>query len=280
MKFMIRLLKILLIFSLLTLLTQVGGLVYLCYLYCSRFLPSNKLSKLQQTAWHLGLFTGLFLLSSLLLVPTIAPWFGRVPLPIFLDAQYPVRPANLLTCLTNRHYVKPPLLQLIKEVAQEINEQQTEQTEILYLDANFPFIDNFPLLPHKSHDDGEKLDICFLFRDKTSQKRLNEPMSFLGYGACLEPQKGETNMPSICAKKGYFQYSLLKKFASQHKIKEAEFDLKANRQLLISLAKKKATGKIFIEPHLKERLRLSKYRKIRFHGCAAVRHDDHIHLQL
>ena len=35
---------------------------------------------------------------------------------------------------------------------------------------------------------------------------------------------------------------------------------------------------IFIEPHLKNRLKIGNNR-IRFHGCKAVRHDDHIHFQ-
>ena len=38
-------------------------------------------------------------------------------------------------------------------------------------------------------------------------------------------------------------------------------------------------GKVFIEPHLKDRMKLTNS-KIRFHGCGAVRHDDHIHIQL
>ena len=38
--------------------------------------------------------------------------------------------------------------------------------------------------------------------------------------------------------------------------------------------------KIFIEPHLKQRLGLQKENKIRFHGCGAVRYDDHKHVQL
>jgi len=40
-----------------------------------------------------------------------------------------------------------------------------------------------------------------------------------------------------------------------------------------------ATGKIFIEPHLVKRLKLAS-NKIRFQGCRAVRHDDHLHVQL
>ena len=42
----------------------------------------------------------------------------------------------------------------------------------------------------------------------------------------------------------------------------------------------KAIKKIFIEPHLKTRWGLKNYQKIRYHGCHAVRHDDHIHVQL
>jgi hypothetical protein len=38
-------------------------------------------------------------------------------------------------------------------------------------------------------------------------------------------------------------------------------------------------GKVFVEPHLRERLGVSGD-VIRFQGCAAARHDDHIHIQL
>ena len=38
-------------------------------------------------------------------------------------------------------------------------------------------------------------------------------------------------------------------------------------------------GKDFIEPHLAKRLGATTS-KIRFQGCKAARHDDHIHVQL
>lgn len=38
-------------------------------------------------------------------------------------------------------------------------------------------------------------------------------------------------------------------------------------------------GKIFIEPHLAQTLGLNDP-KVRFQGCRAARHDDHIHIQL
>ncbi|MEM7124392.1 MAG: hypothetical protein AAF563_24160, partial [Pseudomonadota bacterium] len=37
--------------------------------------------------------------------------------------------------------------------------------------------------------------------------------------------------------------------------------------------------KIFLEPHLVERLGISDP-MIRFQGCAAARHDDHIHIEV
>ena len=45
------------------------------------------------------------------------------------------------------------------------------------------------------------------------------------------------------------------------------------------LLREKSTQKIFIEQHLKTRMKLNNS-KIRFHGCRAVRHDDHVHLQI
>ncbi len=38
-------------------------------------------------------------------------------------------------------------------------------------------------------------------------------------------------------------------------------------------------AKIFVEPPLATRLNLS-HPKLRFQGCRAARHDDHIHIQL
>lgn len=45
------------------------------------------------------------------------------------------------------------------------------------------------------------------------------------------------------------------------------------------LANDPRSGKILIEPHIPQSLNLS-HPKIRFQGCRAARHDDHIHLQL
>jgi hypothetical protein len=71
----------------------------------------------------------------------------------------------------------------------------------------------------------------------------------------------------------------LNRIVSHSNEKDFVFDENRTKELLTFLLKKKKTGKIFIEPHLIERMNL-KHNKLRFHGCHAVRHDDHIHIQL
>lgn len=98
-----------------------------------------------------------------------------------------------------------------------------------------------------------------------------------GYGVCEAPKKGENNKPNDCEKQGYWQYNLLKKITFAKVKKGVEFDKTANRYLLQKIIENKEVKEVFIEPHLQNRLNLGKYKKIRFHCCHAVRHDDHIH---
>ncbi|MEM9821506.1 MAG: hypothetical protein AAF985_10560 [Bacteroidota bacterium] len=261
----------------LTLLTQIGGLLYLCYFFGLRKWLRARYGEL--ALWKRGLaFGSFYALVSLLLIPLIASQLGRVPIPLFSSPQQAIQPASILTCLSNRHYVRPQLKQLALEVSREVR-KQIPDFRMVYLDANFPFWNGFPLLPHRSHDDGEKLDIAFIYHD--SDGRLtNATPSILGYGICEEPRQGERDQAAICARKGYWQYSLLQQMTFGWWREKYIFDKDKTRILLETLARRKEMGKIFIEPHLVQRLKLQQYPKIRFHGCPAVRHDDHIHFQL
>jgi hypothetical protein len=84
--------------------------------------------------------------------------------------------------------------------------------------------------------------------------------------------------PAHCARRGYWQYGLLGYLVPQGKKATMRFDAERTRQFVRLLVAQPGVGKLFIEPHLKTRLRLGSG-KIRFHGCGAVRHDDHIHVQ-
>jgi hypothetical protein len=206
----------------------------------------------------------------------VAGLFGRVPLPISKAGN--LRPLNRLTYLLNRNYVRPQLKQAALDVADKIS-QQYPGSVVNYLDGCFPFFNGFPLFPHLSHNDGKKLDLAFFYIDNKTHAATSKAPSPIGYGVSEEPRAGEANTTQFCQEKGYWQYSLLTKLVPQGDKKNYTFDSLKTKTLVNLFAAQPAIHKIFIEPHLKTRLGLTTL-KIRFHGCRAVRHDDHIHVQL
>lgn len=211
-----------------------------------------------------------------MVVPVVAPKFGRVPLPIRETGS--LSPLTVLTPLLNRHYVRPELKQAAQEAALRMK-GKFPGTTVNYLDASFPFLNGFPLIPHLSHNDGKKLDLAFLYDEKQTGTDTNESPSLIGYGVCEDPLPGEVNTAEACSQKGYWQYSFLTAVVPQSGKANFTFDSERTAALVNLLAYSQLVGKIFIEPHLKRRLGLSS-EKIRFHGCQAVHHDDHIHIQL
>ncbi|WP_045463766.1 hypothetical protein [Sporocytophaga myxococcoides] len=272
----VRLFFRILIFCVLTVVSQIGGLVYLLTLYIFKSLDPRIKSKVAFTILKLTSFVVLYLITAFIIVPPVAALFGRVPLPIY-SANH-LKPLNKITWMFNRNYVTPKLRRAILNASVEMNKKYPG-TEINYLDACFPFIDKFPLIPHLSHNDGRKLDLAFLYIDNHSGKESNESPSFIGYGICEEPQNGEVKTAEFCKSKGYLQYSFLKYIIPQSSKTDFKFDAERTKSLVELLDKEEDVSKIFIEPHLKERLNLQSG-KIRFHGCQAVRHDDHIHFQV
>ncbi|MGL5011317.1 MAG: hypothetical protein ACRC6I_15670, partial [Paracoccaceae bacterium] len=56
-------------------------------------------------------------------------------------------------------------------------------------------------------------------------------------------------------------------------------DVPRTAALVTQLTQDSRVAKIFVEPPLATRLSLA-HPKIRFQGCRAARHDDHLHIQL
>ncbi|MEO1450371.1 MAG: hypothetical protein AAFV07_12640 [Bacteroidota bacterium] len=259
--------------AILTILTQVGGLLWLIWLPIGRRL-TPKVQGWRRWWARFGMSLGFYLLCTLLVIPPLARLEGRVALP--LSPWGNITPLSLVYPLGNRHYVRPALRDMLIRQQAELDKQYPG-ARIAYLDANFPFLDGFPLLPHRSHDDGRKVDLAFLYADQDGSYRARRAPTWLGYASYEGPRKGERDQPARCAAQGYWQYSIMDVFtpgASRWQV-----DVPRTKQMLRLLARDKASGKLFLEPHLKARWGL-KHSKIRFHGCPAVRHDDHVHVQL
>lgn len=257
-----------LLFIALTALTQIGGVLWL-------------VSRLVRMRFKRKLFRRLVFPVLYGLVWLVTPWlaapYGRVPLPIVAKQEVPLQPQHFISVLANRHYVRSELREEVLAVAREL-QSANDGMVLTYLDANFPFIEGFPLLPHRSHDDGKKLDLAFFYAHKGTL--TSKAPAFLGYGRCAEPKAGEQDQAAQCAKRGYWQYSLLKIVGNPFARRSYELAPEATAQMVRAFARRKTIGKLFLEPHLKTRWGLQQYNKIRFHGCAAVRHDDHLHIQL
>lgn len=262
----------------LTILTQVGGIIWLLCFPFFKLIKEKVQKKVEYLSYQILLFITVYLIICNTIVPFFAKKLGRIPLPVF-ESEY-VKPLNLMTCVMNRHYVTPLLRKTLEQSAIEFEEQYPLGI-VTYLDANFPFITGFPLLPHRSHHDGEKVDLAFFYKNTHSQLPMyGKSVTAFGYGIFEEPKGYEINMYQRCKNKGAWQYDVLKYFASNRRRKKMQFDEERTKALIQIIHQKTSIEKIFLEPHLKIRLGLEKYDKIRFHGCKAVRHDDHLHIQL
>ena len=253
----------------LTALTQIGGVVLLVAL------GAGKWFQWRGAIRPLGLsaiFLALYGVSSLFLVPPIAALGGRVPLPC---ADGPLRTLPIL-CAFNRHYASPELRGLVEALAADVNREFPGSVTVA-LDANFPLIDGFPLLPHLSHDDGDKLDLSYFYAAPDGTYEPGVSRSPIGYWAFEMPSPDEeTSCPIGGLSLRWDMESLQPLFP--------RLELEPQRtgyalRWLVSEGPAYGVERIFLEPYLARRLGVASP-LLGFQGCRAARHDDHIHLQI
>lgn len=262
-----RTLKHVVVFLFLTIISQVGGIVYLLSVaIANRINISFRLKRLI-------VFIPLYLIFTFLLVPFIAPMFGREK----VVNSSSIKPVSYYTVFLNRNYVTPELNTLLLNVSEKLNNQNSG-IQVRYLDACFPFINGFPLLPHFSHNDGKKIDLSLVYENSKGEV-VNKSKSNSGYGVFVSPKPGEMDHTRFAKSKGYIQYDYPKYLTFGKINKELRFSKKGTKLLLKVLLEQDNLGKIFIEPNLNKRMNLSD-KRIRFQGYSSVRHDDHIHIQL
>ena len=244
------------VIALLTLFTQIGGVLYiLCGPF---FIWANNYfgQRWQRKIVKMFLFLLVYLTATFFIVPPLAKWqCGRVPLSIWGNPN--LKPQNAFYyCILNHHYVRPELKKATEKIADELAKKYPG-TVLCYLDANFPFVDGYPLEPHFSHRDGKKLDISLHWKKAKTGKPIFGSPALLGYGACAEPLPGEYDTEPICREKGnwYRQYA---KSGAELFYDETKytFDEKITKDMIRLFAKNNYIRKILLEPHLKTRLGL------------------------
>lgn len=260
------------LFILLTALTQLGGLAYIATLGVARALRLG--SVLARLSLFLAFYIGVTYAAT-----SIAPHFGRVALSCFAKPADHLVVRSPLYCALNRNYVTPGLLRMAEGLADHMD-ARFPGTATVALDANFPFIDGFPLLPHLSHADGRKLDLAFYYRDGEDRFLNGVTRSPIGYFAFEQPNS--TDKQPCAGRDDWlttrWDLAWLQPFFPVYEI-EPERMRAAVSWLAETGVVEYGVEKVFLEPHLTDALGVAAP-AVRFQGCRAARHDDHIHVQI
>lgn len=145
-------------------------------------------------------------------------------------------------------------------------------THVSYLDGAFPF-PGVPLLPHLSHGDGRKLDLALFYVDRAGRP-LDVGGSPLGYFGYIQPPRPRD---AACPARWLdLRWDLA---PLQAWLMPDALDRERTGRLVATAARHPAIGRGLLEPHLQRALGL-RSPGLRFQGCGAARHDDHLHVQL
>lgn len=210
-----------------------------------------------------------------------APVFGREPIRCIATESTVFAMQSPLYCALNRRYTSPEARAATQAMARAVD-QNYPGTLTQVLDANFPFFDGFPMLPHLSHNDGHKIDIAFYYGDPgTGQYLRKKTKSPIGYWGFERPGPG-TKLP--CAGRDDWLTGRwnMKWFQFMNSIValEPERTRFALGWLVAPEGGQKAgVTKVLVEPYLANRLGIQSD-ILRFQGCRAARHDDHMHFEV
>ena len=234
----------------LTALTQLGGLAWGLALL---------------TPWRWRIFP-LMYLGFWAAAQVLAPLAGREALPC---TGAPLRMQSAFYCIALRNFVAPDLADLAGDAASRVAAQHPG-TATLALDGGFPF-SGLPMLPHLSHADGRKLDFAFFYQSPDGPYLPGQTRAPLAYFA-FETLETPTCPPAWATLRWDLRWM-------QALYPDRPLEPVRTASLVRALLDDPRLGKLFMEPPLADRLGLSDPR-LRFQGCRAARHDDHIHIQL
>ncbi len=270
----IRGLGFLVALTVLTAVTQVGGVILLAaWGIACLWRPRGKRG--YATA---GLFAALYTAASLWVVPPLATLGGRQALPCGLIEDNSVGPRSLFFCALNRHYATPTVGAALTALADDMA-RSYPGIQVAYLDASFPFFDGFRMLPHLTHDDGRKVDLAFFYVDGEGRPSAMISPSPIGYWGYEQPRLGD---PTPCSGDGQRWLARWDLNWLQTLLPERTLHAEATAAMIRWFAgpgSQYGVQGLILEPHLQKRLGVEGSR-VRFYGCGTARHDDHIDVSI
>ncbi|MGE4279084.1 MAG: hypothetical protein AB7G62_05815 [Magnetospirillum sp.] len=258
------------IFTVLTALTQIGGIAYavasLAWSAQRRRHIPTALTRFLVPATAITLYA----VMTAFVAPPLAAHWGRQRLPCTQGET--LVPATRLTCWLNRGYVSSETLTLLSDLGHDLS-RRFPGSRLGVLEGGFPFIDGFPLVPHLSHRDGRKVDLSFFYLDENGNPRPDGSPSTLGYFVYVQPTATDTQPCRNRFTPLRWDFAWLQTDAPNWPM-----DAQRTQWMVHWLKNRPEVVRLFLEPHLAERLG-ENGGKLRFQGCQAARHDDHLHVQ-
>ena len=213
---------------------------------------------------RVAIFIGVLALMMVGLAALPAPP-GRDRLPCF-DAD--LRAGDwVLYCVLGRNYVREGGVEVVRDAHAAV-EADFGPSPLTWLDAAGPL--DSPLWPHRSHQDGRQIDLSLYYQNADGEPI--RPPVFSGYFAYEPPRERERRPCGDQARPI--------DLGDPPAHRRWRWDRARTQALVIALIDDDRVRRIFIEPHLADRMGLASHRKVRFAGCSAARHDDHIHIDL
>lgn len=194
---------------------------------------------------------------------------GLAPLPCKAG---PIQPVAQRYCKDRKHYVTPAARTVLLRVAETLRRDHPGAV-VRYMEASWPSGVR-PMPPHLSHGDGRQIDLVLFYEDRRGRPLPRPAKPYgrhaPGYGA-FEPPRREATRVCRGANTPHDQ-------PDPPRSRPWRLDDARTADLVRRLSADPQVRRIFIEPHLKQRLGFANDPKVRFAGCQAARHDDHIHV--
>ena len=193
---------------------------------------------------------------------------GLVSLPC--DRSESLAPLEPRYC-RNRHFLTPEARSVMIATARALAERHPGAV-IHFMDGSGPNGVK-PFAPHLSHGDGRQLDVALFFETSQGEPLAAPPdtSSHGGWWPAEPPRDGER----IACPQG--RTGAADK-PDPPPDRQWRLDEVRTRALIEILVENPGVRRILIEPHLEERLGFWGHPKLRFAGCQAARHDDHLHI--
>ena len=305
----LNILGIILLFAILTILSQVGGIILLLWLLLYQFFKKRLKNTWVRRGVHVVGFVVFYLFFMFIIIPPLARIQDRVPLPMSKSGA--LVPVTYWTAIFGRNYIKSEGRDKLETIAEAFVKKHPE-LKVKYMDCNYPFRfigsdeihknTGFPILeglfPHFTHL-GDKADIALIYNDEEGNPSNLTPTA-IGYGSSVEPnkdepgyvgpncpcrtktlnqKKGKDGVPCVCDNTLTLGFIRMYSFMYRNVPQNENIKLDTlNSASLIKMFTPYDSG-IILEAHLRKRLKVLQT-SFGNHSCKTVRHDDHFHVRM